>query len=61
MTITFQYVKDVLNILGLTISKYDGEYRVNFARGGSEETAYYTDDLDDAYGTGIRMADRLAA
>jgi hypothetical protein len=31
------------------------EYRVNFA-GGKEATAYYTDDLDDAVGTGHAMA-----
>lgn len=32
-----------------------GEYRVNF-KGGSEDTAYYTDDLDDAVATGLHMA-----
>lgn len=32
-----------------------GEYRVN-QRGASESTAYYTDDIDDAYQTGLAMA-----
>lgn len=31
------------------------EYRVNFV-GGSDDTAYYTDDLDDALQTGLQMA-----
>jgi hypothetical protein len=42
--------------LGLTVKKTeDGEIRVNF-KGHSEETAYYTTDLKDAYDTARSMA-----
>jgi hypothetical protein len=33
------------------------EYRVNF-KGGGEETAYYTPEIEDAIATGIDMSDR---
>jgi len=39
---------------GMVLTKNDGEYRVNF-KGGREETAYYTNDLDDAVTTGWNM------
>lgn len=42
--------------VGITIGKRDDEYRVNF-RGGREATAYYTNDIEDALGTGIAMKD----
>jgi hypothetical protein len=52
---TFQEVKDKLRVLySMTITKRDGEFRVNFA-GGKEETACYTNDLDDAFSTGVDM------
>lgn len=42
--------------LGMVLSKTEhGEFRVNF-KGGSEATAYYTDDLDDAVGTARLMS-----
>lgn len=42
---------------GVTLSRchVDGEYRVNL-RNGTETTAYYTSDLDDAVDTGVVMA-----
>lgn len=40
---------------GMAIRKTDGEYRVNYM-GGTEETAYYTDDLADAVETMEQMA-----
>lgn len=40
--------------LGLSVSKTDGEFRVNY-RGGSEETAYFTNDCQDALATAIAM------
>lgn len=42
--------------LGIVLNKtgYGNEFRVNF-KGGSEATAYYTDDLEDAVGTGKHM------
>jgi hypothetical protein len=55
----FKEVKDALKKIGMTItykSEYS-EYRVNFIS-GKEETAYYTNDLDDAYLTGQDMAKR---
>lgn len=52
---TFKDVKRFLAGYSVTITKHDGEYRVNLAE-GSEATASYHTDLDDAYGTGIAMA-----
>jgi hypothetical protein len=56
----FVQIRVHLSRLGVTIRKKDtGEYRVNFV-GGREETAYYSEDLDDAYGTGQAMAENAA-
>jgi hypothetical protein len=42
--------------LGLTLRKVrSGDYRVNF-RDGSESTAYYTDNLEDAVNVALEMA-----
>lgn len=49
---TLTNVRLALALRGVSIRKRDGEYRVN-AHGAPEETAYYTDDLEDAYLTGI--------
>jgi hypothetical protein len=44
--------------LGMVLSRTEhGEFRVNF-KGGSEDTAYYTDDLGDAVGTAKAMKKR---
>jgi hypothetical protein len=45
----------LLRAYGMTLKCRDGEYRVNY-RGGSEVTAYYTDDRHDAVMTGVAMA-----
>jgi hypothetical protein len=50
-------VTATLRVLGLTIRKTDSEYRVNF-KGGTEATAYYTTDINDALETGAAMAER---
>lgn len=51
----FLDVKAKLKPLQITITKkYTGEYRVNSEK-GTEAQAYYTDDLMDAYHTGISM------
>lgn len=51
----FQEVKDKLRVVyKVTITKRDGEYRVNFIN-GKEATACYTNDLEDAFGTGVEM------
>jgi len=53
----FVAIKKELGLLGIVITynKDDNEYTVNY-KGGKEKTAYYTDDLEDAYGTGKLMA-----
>jgi hypothetical protein len=52
---TIRDAKLELAKLGMVLSKTEyGEFRVNF-KGGSEATAYYTNDLEDAIGTGRLM------
>jgi hypothetical protein len=54
----FQEVKDKLRVMyRVTLRRQDGEYRVNF-RDGVEATAYYTNDLEDAFATGVAMRER---
>lgn len=57
---TFGNIQQGLASLGVSIrfNRDYGEYRVNL-HGGSEDTAYYTDDLEDAYLTGIFMSKSL--
>jgi hypothetical protein len=53
---SFTEVKEELRALRITITRTTaGEFRVNHCE-GKEETAYYTDDLDDARDTGLHMA-----
>lgn len=60
MNLTISNVRMALSVLGLSIRKNAwGEFRVNY-HGGQEETAYYTDDLEDAYLTGAAMARQCA-
>lgn len=54
----FEIVAAQLAALGLTIAVRPGEYSVNF-RGGSDATAYLTDDLDDALDHGRAVAAAL--
>jgi hypothetical protein len=56
-TITFKTAKDICQVYGCTLRKNDGEYRVNFSY-GREETAYYTNDIEDAVATSVIMAKR---
>jgi hypothetical protein len=56
---TIKTAKAELAKFGLVLSHNDGEYRVN-KKGGREATAAYTNDLDDAVGTGIAMANKGA-
>ena len=51
---TLQTAKNQLRDFGMSVNVRDGEYRVNFL-GGKEETAYYTNDLEDAVDTGRLM------
>ena len=54
----FEIVAVQLAALGLTIAVRPGEYVVN-VRGGSDATAYFTDDLDDALTHGRAIAAAL--
>lgn len=57
--VNYSYARAEFKSLGLTISRRKHgermEYRVNFS-GGKEATAYYTDDILDAFLTGEAMA-----
>lgn len=53
---TFTEAKERLQRVKMTIKKTEwNEYRVNLL-GGSEATASYTDDIEDAVATGFAMA-----
>jgi hypothetical protein len=52
---TKQQMIDAVRALGCSVQVLDGEIRVNL-RGGSESTAYYTNDRDDAVATAKAMA-----
>ena len=53
---TLQEAKSIVRHLGLTVRKVrSGDYRVNF-RDGNENTASYTDNLQDAVNTAVEMA-----
>jgi hypothetical protein len=53
---TFKEAKDKLRVVyGITLTKHDGEYRVNI-KGSDEATAYYTNDLSDAFASGVSMS-----
>jgi hypothetical protein len=55
---TIQQAKQELSKLGISLVKTEyGEFRVNF-KGGSEATAYYTDDLGDAIETAKSMREK---
>ena len=49
-----------LRALGITLESRPGEYRVNF-RNGKEDTACYTEDLQEALVTGRAMAAMTAS
>lgn len=51
----FTETRIALKVIGVTLTRKDGEFRVNL-KDGAEATAYYTDDLEDALGTGHQMA-----
>jgi hypothetical protein len=57
---TLGEAKSIARHLGLTLRKVrSGDYRVNF-RDGNENTAYYTDSLEDAVNTAVEMARKRA-
>ena len=52
----FSWVQMELRRRGIILTRRDGELKVNY-RGGKEATAYYTNDVEDAYHTGCAMAE----
>jgi hypothetical protein len=54
---TQEHVRQTLAAIGVTFRKTGyGDYRL-VVRGTSEDSAYYTTDLEDAYFTGLAMSD----
>lgn len=53
-SLTLKDATSQLRLIGMTLRSNSIEYRVNF-HGGTEDTAYYTDDLADAVATGKMM------
>jgi hypothetical protein len=53
--LTMKEAKKKLRPYAMTITKRDGEYRVNHLN-GTEATAYYTNDIGDAICTGVSMS-----
>jgi len=51
---TLKTAKEICKQYGCTLRHDNGEYRVNF-RNGSEATAYYTNDIEDACFTARAM------
>jgi hypothetical protein len=52
---TIAAAKAELKVLGVVLRKTDwNEFRVS-VKGGSEASAYYTDDIRDAVNTGVKM------
>lgn len=54
---TISEAKAKCRALGFSLRKKDGEYRLNLVS-GTEATAYYTNDLDDAVGTALAEHNR---
>ena len=52
---TYTTARKTLRAVNMCIRRFDGEYRVQLAESNREETAYYTDDLQDAVDTGLDM------
>jgi hypothetical protein len=57
---TYTATREALRALGIALNRQDGEYRVapvgTRRRIGTEAEFYYTDDLQDAFDTGLAMA-----
>jgi hypothetical protein len=57
---TLRKAKSIARHLRLTLRQLcSGDYRVNF-RDGTETTAYYTNNLEDAVHTAVEMARKRA-
>jgi hypothetical protein len=55
VNLTYKSVQETLRTAGIVISKRGGTHRINFFS-GLEETAYYTQHLQDALTMGLDMA-----
>lgn len=53
---TVEEVRHAVRGFGLTFRRVDGECRINF-EGAGEGPAYYTDDLEDAFWTAVKMVE----
>jgi hypothetical protein len=51
---TVQETKQAIRALGLSVSRIDGEWRINIPN-GTEGTSYYTENNDDALCTAQAM------
>lgn len=59
--LTLSDVRDSMRRRNMVVAKRDGEYRVDVRGAGPlSRTAYFTDDLADAFRTGVDMAYRSA-
>jgi hypothetical protein len=56
----FELAYEELRALGIVLARLPGEYRVN-VRNGSEKTARFADDLDEAVELGRAMAAEAVA
>lgn len=60
-TYKFKVVQQVLSAVGISLKNKDsaGEYRITYKGDRNPDHGYYTDDIEDAYFTGIDMAKRI--
>lgn len=55
--LTVKEVRGRLALRNIKVRRTEyGEFRVSYAGPNSEPSAYYTDDLEDALSTGLKMA-----
>ena len=57
---TIRQARTILAEHGMTIKSDSGEYFVDFKKGATETSGYWAQNLADAIGTGIDMAERAA-
>ena len=60
MVMTYRSVQETLRKAGIVMSKRGDTHRINFFS-GLENTAYYTDSLQDALESGLRMSSALSS
>jgi hypothetical protein len=60
-TWTWADVSNALHAQGIDLKSRGHGYRLNFIKGGTTQTEYVTDDLIDAFVTGLKMAEHPPA